>query len=101
MTHVRFSLSLGGRGRGWGYGIGFVSDPHPDTLRVSTLPHKGEGKDRRKAGRDKKEPRVALAAAFWLYPRAFPVGVKRPQSGHPRRSCAGGGGFSACHINRS
>jgi hypothetical protein len=52
-------------------------------------------------GRDKKERRVALAAAFWLYPRAFPVGVKRPQSGHPRRSCAGGSVFPACHINRS
>src|ERR1035437_5857599 len=46
-----------------------------------------------KAGRDKKERRVALAAPFWLYPRAFPVGVKRPQSGHPRRSCAGGSVF--------
>ena len=30
--------------------------------------------------------RVALPLSFWLYPRAFPVGVKRPSSGHPRRS---------------
>ena len=46
-------------------------------------PHKGEGKEKGRnlfseAGRDKKEARVALPVPFWLYPRAFPVGVKRP-----------------------
>jgi hypothetical protein len=64
-------------------------------------PH-GRGKqESRKEYRYWAHFRVALPTAFWLYPRAFPVGVKRPQSGHPRRSCAGGSVFPACHINRS
>src|SRR5476649_1152538 len=49
-------------------------------------------------GRDKNKFHIAQPTPFWLYPRAFPVGVKRPQSGHPRRSCAGGSVIPACHI---
>jgi hypothetical protein len=104
---TRYSIPshVEGQEKGPANGAGRTAYPGPPRIRAIlrarfTLPLQG-GKDSRKRGRDKKEPRVALAAAFWLYPRAFPVGVKRPQSGHPRRSCVGGSVFPACHINRS
>ena len=42
-------------------------------LIVRSFPRKRAG-----IGSIRAELRVALRAAFWLYPRAFPVGVKRP-----------------------
>src|SRR5450759_3446027 len=97
-TRCSIPSHVEGQEKGPANGAGRTAYPGPPRIRaislVSLIPP-------RKRGRDKKERRVALAAAFWLYPRAFPVGVKRPQSGHPRRSCAGGSVFPACHINRS
>ena len=42
---------------------------------------------------------IASAQSFWLYPRAFPVGVKRPQSGHPRRPWRRAGALSSASPN--
>ncbi|MGC1696263.1 MAG: hypothetical protein WA743_13455, partial [Pseudolabrys sp.] len=48
-----------------------------------------------------RKNRVALAAAFWLYPPAFPVGVKRPYKAAILDAPGTGGSVRSARTNQN